>query len=82
MCIKYYYEFVSVVSVSQHTKRMPHIILLSVACLALLYFSTLSHKRQDVRENFIEHKKVCFDFIYNFCLKYFSLTEDFSEILS
>jgi hypothetical protein len=24
---------------------------------------------------------VCFDFLYNFCLKYFSFSEKFSEIL-
>ena len=47
--INYYYECVSVVSDSQHKKRIRHTILLSVACLALLYFCTLSHKRQDFR---------------------------------
>jgi len=25
---------------------------------------------------------VCFDFLYNFCLKYFSFSEEMSEILS
>jgi hypothetical protein len=42
-----YYECVSVALVIQHAKRMRRIILLSVTCLALLYFSTLSHKRYD-----------------------------------
>jgi len=41
-----------------------------IAWLAL-YFSTLSHKRHDFREKVIENK-MCFDFLYNFCLKYFS----------
>jgi len=48
--------------------------LLSVACPALKYFSTLSHKRRDFRKEkkkVTEHK-MCFDFIYNFCLKHFS----------
>jgi hypothetical protein len=33
----------------QHAMRMRHITLSSVACLALLYLSTLSHKRHDFR---------------------------------
>jgi hypothetical protein len=33
--------------VTRHAKRMRRIILSSVACLVLPYFSTLSHKRQD-----------------------------------
>jgi hypothetical protein len=38
-----YSECVSVALVIQHAKRMRHIILSSVACLALPYFFTLSH---------------------------------------
>jgi hypothetical protein len=41
-------------------------ILSSVAYPALVYFSTLPHKRYDLRN------KVCFDFLYKFGLKYFS----------
>ena len=48
-----------------------------VACPALQYFSTLSHKRQDFREK----HKMCFHFLYNFCLKHFSFYEESSERL-
>jgi hypothetical protein len=38
-----YSECASVALFIQHAKRMRHIILLSVACLAVPYFSILSH---------------------------------------
>ena len=67
-----YSECVSVALVIQHAKRMRRIILSSVACLAVPRFSVSAHKRHDFRENVTEHK-ICFDFLYNFCLKHFSL---------
>ena len=57
-------------------------ILSSVACLTLQYFSTFSHKRHDFRKKKITEHKKCFDLIYNFCLKLFSLQEELSEIWS
>jgi len=44
-----YCGYVFVILGTQHTMRMRRIILLSVAYLALPYFSTLSHKRDDFR---------------------------------
>jgi hypothetical protein len=44
-----YSERVFVALVILHAKRMRRIISLSVACLAVPYFSILSHKRNDFR---------------------------------
>jgi len=43
---------------------MHHFVSLFVGCLALQYFSTLSHKRRDLRKKVTENK-MCFDFLYN-----------------
>jgi hypothetical protein len=51
-----------------------------VACSALQYFSTSTHKRHDFRKNVTVYK-MCFDFPYNFCLKKFLFEEELSEIL-
>jgi len=44
--------------VIQQAQRMRRIILSSVACLALLYFSALSHKRHDVGKTLMNTKRV------------------------
>jgi hypothetical protein len=45
-----YSKCVSVAVVIQHAMRMCRIILLFMTCLAVLYFSTLSHKRHDLQQ--------------------------------
>jgi hypothetical protein len=51
---------VSVVLVMQHAKRLCRIVLSSVTCLAVLYFSTLSHKRCDFRKKKLFNIKCVF----------------------
>jgi hypothetical protein len=48
----------SVALVIQHAKRMRRTILSSLACPALPYFSTLSHKRHDFRKQLLNIKCV------------------------
>jgi len=48
-------------------------ILPSVACPAVQYFPTLSHKRHDLRKKSYWTQNVCLEFLYSFCLKHFPL---------
>ena len=50
-----YSERVSVALGIQHAKRMLHVILSPVVCMAIPYFPTLSHKRHDFRQKVIEN---------------------------
>ena len=65
-------------SVIQGSNRMLGIVSLSVACLVTpyVYFSTLSHKRHDLRK-IVNERKTSYYFLYNFCLKHFSFCQEF-----
>jgi hypothetical protein len=67
-----YSECVSIALVSQDVTRMRRVMLSSVACPFVPYYPTLSHKRYDFREKKVIEHKMCFDFLYNFCLIHFS----------
>ena len=54
---------VSLDLLTQHAKRMHRILLSCVACMAVPYFSTFSHKCRDFQENVTEHKM--FDFTFS-----------------
>jgi hypothetical protein len=60
-----YSKCVFVVCVIQQAKRMRCIILSSMVCLAVPYFSTLSHKQHDFREKRLVNIKCVFWFYLN-----------------
>jgi hypothetical protein len=52
--------------------RMRLIILPSVACPAVQYFPLYPTNGSILGEKIVIEHEMCFDFLYNFCLKYFS----------
>jgi hypothetical protein len=62
-----------------HGMRMRHIAICGLTS-STIYFPTLSHKRHDFRKKKVTEHKMCFDFPYRFCLKYFSFRGELSEI--
>jgi hypothetical protein len=66
---------VFVTLVIQQARHMSRIILSSVACPALQYSSTLSHKRQNLKKKKRLLNIKCVEFLYNFCHKHFPFRE-------
>jgi len=54
----------------QYAMRMCHIVICGLSS-STIFFKNYPIKSTTVEKNVIEHK-MCFDFLYNFCLKYFS----------
>ena len=54
-----------------YNMQCAYAILSSAACPTQQNLSTSSYKRKDFRKNVTEHKNVCFDFLYDFCVKHF-----------
>ena len=75
-----YSKCVSVALVIQYATRMRRIVICSPLA-EMCFFFQISHKLQDFPKNVTEHKIVCFDLLYKFCLIYFSFQEEFREIL-
>jgi hypothetical protein len=63
---------VSLALATQHAKRTCRITLSPAACLAVPYFSTVSHKRHDFPNELLNTKYVLVHAATFFFLKYFS----------
>jgi len=69
-------QYVFLSSYLSSTQNSCAILLLSVACLAVDYFSALANKRYDLQNNVIEQKCVVI-----FCTTFFLNNSNRSEIL-
>jgi hypothetical protein len=73
-----YSECVSVALGIQQAMRMRRIVTCALSGSAI--FFRISHKQHDFRKKKVIEPKMCFDFLYNFCLKLFSFQEELSEM--
>jgi hypothetical protein len=69
----------------QHAMPMRRILCDQSGSLIFFHIISLRHDFQGGREGAgrveITEHNVCFDFLYNFCLKYFPFLEEFGVIL-
>jgi len=47
-----HFECVFIALLFKHAKHMPHITMSPAACLAVVYFSTLSHKWHNLKKSY------------------------------
>jgi hypothetical protein len=68
-----YSEAMSEALVIKHANRMRLIFICGLSG-SIPYFSTLFLKRRDFRKNMLlkVQRRLCVDFLYNYCLKHFS----------
>jgi hypothetical protein len=78
---KYYLFLMCVCSLSNPANRMRHIILSPMTCLAVPYFSTLTHDQHNFRNTVTEHKRCVLIISRIFSLKRLSFKEEFREIV-
>jgi len=65
-----YSECVSVALVIQHAMRMRHIVICGLHGSSTIFFHIISRRHDFLLKKL--NTKLCFDFLYNFCLKRFS----------
>jgi hypothetical protein len=75
-----YSKWMSIASVIKHAKCMCHIIFICDMSGSTTFFHIISWTAKFQKKSLIIN--MCFDFLYKFCLKYFSISEGFCEILS
>jgi len=64
----------------QHAMRMHHIVICGLPCTTTFFHITSRMARFSKKGYWTQN--VCFDFLYKFCLKHFSLYEELGEIWS
>ena len=67
-----YSECLFVVLIIQHAKYMRHIVIRGLPASTIFFRIITQTPRFSEKKKVIEHK-MCFDFLYNFCPKHFSL---------